>query len=145
LLIVDEPEMNAHPAAQLANCELLAVLVNQGVQVLVTTHSPYFVDHLNNLIEASLIDDELQDSFAGKFKLNTKDAFISPDKVAVYDFSEEVAGKGGVKVKDIFDRENRIIDWSTFGNVSDYTSNLYADLIDKTLAQNFAQAPPGRS
>ena len=46
LLIIDEPEMNLHPAAQVEIAEFLAMLVNAGLHVLITTHSPCIVDHL---------------------------------------------------------------------------------------------------
>ena len=51
LLVIDEPEMNAHPDAQLRITELLAHLVNKGVRVVLTTHSPYVLDHLGTLSE----------------------------------------------------------------------------------------------
>ena len=53
LLIIDEPEMNLHPAAQVEIAEFLAMLVNAGLHVLITTHSPYIVDHLANLMQAA--------------------------------------------------------------------------------------------
>jgi len=38
LLIIDEPEMNLHPAAQTQIIEFLAMLVNAELHVLITTH-----------------------------------------------------------------------------------------------------------
>jgi len=38
LLIIDEPEMNLHPAAQVQIIEFLAMLVQAGLKVLITTH-----------------------------------------------------------------------------------------------------------
>ena len=52
LLVIDEPEMNLHPAAQVKIIEFLAMLVNAGLHVLITTHSTYVVDHLVNLMDA---------------------------------------------------------------------------------------------
>ncbi|MEZ4294003.1 MAG: AAA family ATPase [Polyangiaceae bacterium] len=51
-LIIDEPEMNLHPEGQAKLLEALAMLANLGVHVLLTTHSPYFMAHLNSLIAA---------------------------------------------------------------------------------------------
>ena len=50
LLIVDEPELNLHPANQRRIARLFARLVNLGVKVFITTHSDYIVKELNTLI-----------------------------------------------------------------------------------------------
>lgn len=44
VLVIDEPEANLHPLAQQWLATRLNRLVAPGLQVLVTTHSPYFVD-----------------------------------------------------------------------------------------------------
>lgn len=49
-LLIDEPELNLHPANQRQLARVLAELVNAGVKVMVSTHSDYFVAELNNLI-----------------------------------------------------------------------------------------------
>ena len=50
LLMVDEPELNLHPANQRRIAKLFARLVNVGVKVFITTHSDYIVKELNTLI-----------------------------------------------------------------------------------------------
>ena len=50
LLMVDEPELNLHPANQRRIARLFARLVNLGIKVFVTTHSDYIVKELNTLI-----------------------------------------------------------------------------------------------
>lgn len=50
MLMIDEPEMNLHPAAQRMMARWIAMLVNVGVRVILTTHSDYFVKELNTLI-----------------------------------------------------------------------------------------------
>jgi putative ATP-dependent endonuclease of the OLD family len=44
VLAVEEPESHLHPLAQQWVAEKLREIAQQGVQVIVTTHSPYFVD-----------------------------------------------------------------------------------------------------
>jgi AAA15 family ATPase/GTPase len=122
--VIDEPEMNAHPQAQLRTVELLARLVNSGVSVVVTTHSPYFIDHLNNLIEGSRANERARSLLAPKFKPGARSPWLSPDNVSVYLFSE----KG--EVSDVFDRTNAQIDVTTFSEASDYVGNLYARLLE---------------
>lgn len=50
LLMIDEPEMNLHPESQRLLARWVAMLVNYGVKVFITTHSDYFIKELNTLI-----------------------------------------------------------------------------------------------
>lgn len=48
VVILDEPEIHLHPQWQIAYAELLVLLQRQfDLSVVVTTHSPYFVDAIN--------------------------------------------------------------------------------------------------
>ena len=50
LLVIDEPELNLHPENQRKVARLLAMLVNHGIKVFITTHSDYIIKELNTLI-----------------------------------------------------------------------------------------------
>ncbi|QYX32259.1 AAA family ATPase [Sphaerospermopsis torques-reginae] len=115
LLIIDEPEMNLHPAAQVEITEFLAMLVQAGLKVLITTHSPYIVDHLSNLMKAAKYEDK--ESIKERFYLERTEAFIPQDKVSVYLFEDGTA-------KNILHEDGRI-DWGTFGDVSDDISHIF--------------------
>ncbi len=118
LLIIDEPEMNAHPEAQLKIIEFLALLAHHGVRVVLTTHSPYIVDHLSNLMQASRLSERAKEAIAPKFKLGNPHSFVSPEEVSAYLFTESGA------VEDILDRKDGIIDLQTFSRPTDYMVNL---------------------
>lgn len=48
VLILDEPEIHLHPQWQIVYAELIVLLQKQfDLSVVITTHSPYFVDALN--------------------------------------------------------------------------------------------------
>jgi hypothetical protein len=126
-LVIDEPEMNAHPEAVVALTELLAALANRGVHVILTTQSPYLVDHLTNLMEAFHLPQEQRDRLAPRLKLGTASAFIDPEKVSVYEF-EDKGDRVDVNIR--VKREDRSIDWSTFARVSDETTNLYGEILE---------------
>ncbi|MDZ8222887.1 AAA family ATPase [Nostoc sp. ChiVER01] len=115
LLIIDEPEMNLHPSAQIAITEFLAMLVQAGLKVLITTHSPYILDHLSNLMKAAKYKDK--ESLKNKFYLERIEAFIPQEKVSVYLFEDGIT-------KNILNEEGRI-DWGTFGDVSDDISHIF--------------------
>lgn len=133
VLVIDEPEMNAHPQAQLALAELFAVMVNRGYRVLFTTHSPYIVEQITNLMCASRVPEDRQEALAEKFQLGTREAFLSPDKVEVREFKEQE--DGSVAVIDVLDREQAIIDTSNFGRWSDRLSDLYNEILVATDEQ----------
>lgn len=117
-LIIDEPEMNLHPEAQVKITEFLAMLVQAGLPVLITTHSPYIVDHLTNLMKAAEVTDK--EAAREKFYLQRTDSFISKEQVSVYEINEGTA-------KNIIDEDGRI-QWNTFGLVSDRVSEIYFEL-----------------
>jgi predicted ATP-dependent endonuclease of OLD family len=48
LLIIDEPEVHLHPEWQLKYAEIIASLVNSGIFVLVSSHSPYMIEALKH-------------------------------------------------------------------------------------------------
>ncbi len=119
LLIIDEPEMNLHPTAQIQIIEFLALLANAGLKVLITTHSTYVVDHLSNLIEAH--KHEKQDDIANLFQMKRKEAFISQTEVSVYSVEDG-------KVNTILDQEGNI-DWRTFSDATKLVERIHFELL----------------
>jgi predicted ATP-dependent endonuclease of OLD family len=65
ILIIDEPELNLHPANQRKLAKLFSRLIKCGIKLLMTTHSDYLIKELNNLIV-------LNNSFASKEELMDK-------------------------------------------------------------------------
>lgn len=55
-IILEEPEAHLYPEAQKCIIEMLAMMGNCNCEVLVTTHSPYVLGALNNLIYAEALD-----------------------------------------------------------------------------------------
>ncbi|MFI3156642.1 MAG: AAA family ATPase [Methylococcaceae bacterium] len=119
LIVIDEPEMNLHPAAQVEIIEFLSMLVNAGLNVLITTHSPYIVDHISNLIEAK--KHQNPEEIKQYFYLEDDRAFIGQDKVSVHLFEDNTT-------KNIL-AEDGSINWETFWNVSSDISGIYSQLL----------------
>jgi len=46
VLVLDEPEIHIHPKWQLKYAELISILVDNGVPIIVTSHSPYMIEAL---------------------------------------------------------------------------------------------------
>ena len=53
LVIIDEPELNLHPDNQIKLTRIFARLINQGIRLVISTHSDYIVREINNLIMVS--------------------------------------------------------------------------------------------
>lgn len=112
LIIIDEPEMNLHPLAQVKFAELVGMMVNAGLNVILTTHSPYIVDHLSNLIKAKKKSNSKNiDNLKNLFYLKDSNAFIRKDKVGIYLFENR-------GIKSILD-DDGFIDWGTFSKISE--------------------------
>lgn len=56
LFIIEEPESNLFPESQKYITEMIALVSNCGHSVVLTTHSPYVLGTLNNLLYAHTID-----------------------------------------------------------------------------------------
>lgn len=120
LILIDEPEMNLHPENQVKMLELLAMLVNLNVNVVLTTHSTYFVDHLVNLMKAA--EHSNPDKIRDLFYLKSEKAFISKENVAVYVFEKNT-------VRSIL-TDKGFINWDTFSSISQYVANLYPKIAE---------------
>lgn len=57
--IVEEPESHLYPDAQKLITEFIALVKNAGNQVMLTTHSPYILGTLNNLLYANRISNQV--------------------------------------------------------------------------------------
>lgn len=93
LLIIDEPEMNLHPESQVKLLEILAILVNAGVRVMLTTHSPYFMSHLNNLVQSEQHSEAVKKRQAASLYLKDQRAFLNEDQVSAYEMRANEKGE----------------------------------------------------
>lgn len=124
-LTIDEPEAHLHPAMQMRVASFLANLVNNGVRIVLTTHSDFFVTQFNNMMRVH----ELSDSAENPYGLPSVDR----SRVRSLRFSRE----NGACVAQYVEPD-RIdgIDESTFTNVMrsqfDTTSQLVNDLLDSS-------------
>ena len=93
LLMIDEPELNLHPANQRKLARLLVGLVNAGVRVFVTTHSDYIVKEFNTLIMWHTRRKQGQE-LPNDPRYTGKDS-LDPEKVRVYLLREQRGRKNG--------------------------------------------------
>ena len=87
MLIVEEPESHLHPAMQVEFTRQLAVLVDAGVRVIVTTHSEWLLEELANIVRRSQLP---------KASRKDGDVALRPDQVGAWLFQPKRRPKGSV-------------------------------------------------
>jgi len=123
LLIIDEPEMNLHPESQAKLLEVFGILVNLGVKVLITTHSPYFMEYLNSLVIGNINHPQSLKKPAKELYLKDSRAFVSLDKVSVYEMRDN-------QLHSLKDEEYGIR-WDTLSDVSHELQSRYFQVYEK--------------
>jgi ABC-type cobalamin/Fe3+-siderophores transport system ATPase subunit len=111
ILMINEPELNLHPANQRRMARLLVRLIKAGIKVFVTTHSNYLIKELNNLII-------LGNGFKGKARIMKKYGYTDEDmldrtKVKVYETEKNMLkpapiGDLGIEVGSLDSEMNEI-------------------------------------
>lgn len=83
MLMIDEPELNLHPANQRRLARFIVALVNNGIKVFITTHSDYIVKEFNTLIMLNQDSKKLQEIRKKLNDYNPEDRLDSK-RVALY-------------------------------------------------------------
>ena len=87
LFIIEEPESHIDAQNQTRLARAIVMLVNAGVQVLVTTHSDYFVKQINNLLLLSQVTPQKR---AARRYLSSQ--VLEPSTVSAYLFQPSSEG-----------------------------------------------------
>jgi predicted ATPase len=108
-LVIEEPEAHLYPEAQKDIIELIGLLSNlNNNQVLLTTHSPYILSSLNNLVYAHKVG-----QFAQKMVVQRidKKSWVSSNKLGAYFVDKGIS-------ENIIDEELDLIKAETIDNAS---------------------------
>lgn len=81
----EEPEMCLHPRLQQEMGKLLIRLVNQGLNMVATTHSDILVQHINNMCRVKVLGSPKE--LLERLELSEEDA-IDIQNVAIYQFTD---------------------------------------------------------
>ncbi len=114
----EEPEAHLHPGAQRSVMEIIAYLVNQGGQFVITTHSPYILYAINN----SLMARKVLDKGHNLPREIPRQIALRPEQVAAYRFSPDG------QVHDIMDVETGLIDEHELDQVADELGATFTSL-----------------
>ena len=80
MVILEEPEMNLHPDNQVLLARLIARLTAAGLRMVVSTHSPYFLEQLSHCVVGGAILNEASG------EVLPHDECLGTDRVAAYQF-----------------------------------------------------------
>ena len=120
--IVEEPELNLFPSAQQKLMQYLVdKIINYNNSILLTTHSPYVLTSLNNLIYAHKTGQEHTSEIE---KVIEKKYWLNQEDVSVYMLLPDGT------CEDIFDREEGLIEAEKIDGVSRALNNEFDLLQD---------------
>jgi predicted ATPase len=124
LVLIEEPEQGLHPASQIMLARIFATMINNGLRLLITTHSDYIIREINNLIKISAN----QDTKDVAEKLGYVDnQYINKDNIAVYEFKFKDKSSANAQVEHIKIDEFGF-NVSTFDDTIDKLNNAHLEL-----------------
>ena len=83
-LIIEEPENHIHPKNQFILVKYLVKAINEGLNIIITTHSEYIVEKFNNFIRLGNANDELFEKRGYE-----KNNILDYKNVSIYTFKKE--------------------------------------------------------
>lgn len=113
--IVEEPELNLYPTTQK---EVIHFLIHRSIQnrnnnnLAITTHSPYILSALNNLLFAFIVARKHPKKKEIIQQIVSETIWINPDEFNAYYLSNGVA-------KQIFDKSNELISQNELDDISE--------------------------
>jgi predicted ATPase len=115
-IVIEEPEAHLYPEAQKELVDLIFLLGNMKKnQVVITTHSPYILASLNNLIYANNIGKQHKEKVAQKIHPLL---WVDSDKVGAYFIDKHI-------FRDILDKEIQSIETEAIDSASRIINNDY--------------------
>lgn len=131
LIIIDEPEMNLHPDAQVMLAHIFGQMVNKGLNLLISTHSDYIIRELNNMITLGSISDRksMMDELG-----YTEDEVLSYSDVSVYLFKPKKSNSKVAKIERVEVKDDGF-SMETIDEVI-YQLNVNSDRINYKLRYN---------
>ncbi len=110
--VIEEPELSLYPSTQLKLVNTLSEkCTKEGNQLVITTHSPYVLTALNNLLFAYKTAAKKPNQKKAINKIIPEASWLNPDEFAAY-----YVGKG--TVKNIVDKETGLINGDRLDNAS---------------------------
>lgn len=127
VLIIEEPEAHLHPAMQAAFARELARLVRDGVRIVMTTHSEWFLEQIGNLVRLSELPEEKRRGLDGA------DCALRPEQVGAWLFKRSSRPTGSVVEEVTLDAETGLYP-TDYDTVSEMLYNQSARTFNRAQA-----------
>ncbi len=129
IIYIEEPEAHLFPEAQYKIIKLLAYIFNTRkppIQIFISTHSPYLLSSVNNLMYASQLYEKFDNESKREqiMKFVPIDEFLSSQKVAAYAITYQNV------VESIISPENKLITETFLDHVSDVILETFDNLLN---------------
>jgi predicted ATPase len=121
-LVIEEPELNLYPSMQKYLVSFIIEKMKRKGKIIFTSHSPYILSSLNNLVMPDSISKEYPNRKEQLTNIISENLWIEFDKIGSYYFESGYA-------KDINDYEFKSIDTSKIDGVSDLISEEFEWLL----------------
>lgn len=124
LVFIEEPEAHLFPTSQSKVISLVSEIHNQSkANFFITTHSPYIISSLNNLILGGMAVEKGYLDVKGFESINKGGAPLSPRDISAYTIENGVS-------KSIMDQETGLIGCSVIDQVSEHFSEVMGKILD---------------
>lgn len=127
-IVIEEPELNLFPTQQVALIrKIISGMNHQKCNIVFTTHSPYILSVIDNMILANEIYKKAKDKKDIQNKITniiSKKEFVDFEEVASYGFNDDGT------VVDIRDVESRLTGAINIDQASNETNRIFSRLLD---------------
>ncbi|UUZ87224.1 ATP-binding protein [Paenibacillus sp. P26] len=132
-IIIEEPEAHLFPTAQNEILKIISLLINSNDnQCIVTTHSPYILSSLNNLLYGYYLAKE-HGQTAYVEELYTQDILVNPNNLNALFITRQY-------VTSIYDDETKLLSGSLLDEVSEINNGYYNQLFRKEMEIKYGES-----
>ena len=122
--VIEEPELNLYPTIQKELIEFIVERINKSKdKLIITTHSPYVLTSLDNLIQASNAAKTSPDQKEKVAEIVPEEKWVDFDRVSCYYFEDGTC-------RSTLDTENQTIGASNIDDVSEELGKTFDQLLE---------------
>lgn len=126
--VIEEPECNLFPSKQVDLLKEILRLVKHPARTLtITTHSPYLLSVMNNLLFAGMLVERYGEGIKKYIDDVIPEVYrLNPGDCSVYSLGKDI--NGGIYCRSLMDEETGMIDYNSLDGVSEELSNEFDEL-----------------
>lgn len=118
--IIEEPESHLYPDAQKLITEFISLAKNNGNKILLTTHSPYILGTINNLLYANKISKEVEK--AKLYEIINSNIWLEFTRISAYHIERGI-------LKSCLDNDFKAIDNAVIDGASEEINNDFEKML----------------